>query len=182
LEQVELAGGRSALLDAAHNPAGAEALAAFLAQRGVRPPLVFAAMRDKDARGILTALLPYISSLVLTRATTARSADPQTLLDIALALAPDAHVYTADSVRSALSHAWKLSPDIVVAGSIFLLGDVLQELERTYSPRSSTASETASFPLPDRRSAARVRGPAVRSISDQRSRLRHQSGHAGSAG
>ena len=40
-------------------------------------------------------------------------------------------MYTADSVRSALSHAWKLSPDIVVAGSIFLLGDVLQELERT---------------------------------------------------
>jgi folylpolyglutamate synthase/dihydropteroate synthase len=79
----------------------------------------------------LTALLPYISSLVLTRAATARSADPQTLLDIALALAPDAPVYTEDSVRSALSHAWKLSPDIVVAGSIFLLGDVLQELERT---------------------------------------------------
>ncbi|HEX7796376.1 MAG TPA: folylpolyglutamate synthase/dihydrofolate synthase family protein [Vicinamibacterales bacterium] len=131
LEHVELAGGRSALLDAAHNPAGAEALARFLAQRGVRQPLVFAAMRDKDARGILTALLPYTSSLVLTRATTARSADPQTLLEIALALAPDAPVYTEDSVRTALSHAWKLSPDIVVAGSIFLLGDVLQELERT---------------------------------------------------
>jgi dihydrofolate synthase/folylpolyglutamate synthase len=131
LEHIELTGGRSALLDAAHNPAGAEALAAFLAQRGVRQPLVFAAMRDKDARGILTALLPYISSLVLTRATTARSADPYALRDIAAALAPDTPVYTADSVPSALSHAWKLSPDIVVAGSIFLLGDVLQELERT---------------------------------------------------
>ena len=131
LERVELADGRSALLDAAHNPAGAAALAAFLAQRGVRRPLVFAAMRDKDARGILAALLPYISSLVLTRATTARSADPHALLEIASALVPDTPVYTADSVRSALSHAWKLSPDIVVAGSIFLLGDVLQELERT---------------------------------------------------
>lgn len=131
LERVELADGRSALLDAAHNPAGAAALAAFLAQRGVRRPLVFAAMRDKDARGILAALTPYISSLVLTRATTARSADPHALLEIASALVPDTPVYTADSVRSALSHAWKLSPDIVVAGSIFLLGDVLQELERT---------------------------------------------------
>ena len=44
-----------------------------------------------------------------------------------------------------------------------------------------TDNETAFFPLPDRRSAACVRGPAVRSISDQHSRLRHQSGHAGSA-
>ena len=79
----------------------------------------------------MAALLPYVSSLILTRATPARSADPDTLREIALALAPDAPVYTADSVRSALSHAWKLNPDIVVAGSIFLLGDVLQELERT---------------------------------------------------
>jgi dihydrofolate synthase / folylpolyglutamate synthase len=131
LEHVRLTGGRSALLDAAHNPAGAEALAAFLAQWSVRQPLVFAAMRDKDARGILTALLPHISSLIVTRATTARSADPHTLLEIASALAPEVPVYTEDSVSGALTHAWKLSPDIVVAGSIFLLGDVLQELERT---------------------------------------------------
>jgi folylpolyglutamate synthase/dihydropteroate synthase len=36
-----------------------------------------------------------------------------------------------DSVSDALARAWKLSPHIVVAGSIFLLGDVLQELQRT---------------------------------------------------
>jgi hypothetical protein len=50
---------------------------------------------------------------------------------MASALAPQVPVYTENSVRGALAHAWKLSPHIVVAGSIFLLGDVLQELERT---------------------------------------------------
>src|SRR5262245_57308808 len=81
LEHIRLADGRSLLIDAAHNPAGAEALAAFLAPRGVRRPLVFAAMRDKDARGILAALLPFVSALVLTRAANPRSADPHSLLE-----------------------------------------------------------------------------------------------------
>jgi dihydrofolate synthase/folylpolyglutamate synthase len=132
LEHIRLAGGRSLLLDAAHNPAGAEALAAFLAARGGRQqPLVFAAMRDKDVRGILAALVPCVSDLVLTRASNPRSADPRSLLDIASALTSELPMHVEDSVRDALARAWQLSPHIVVAGSIFLLGDVLQELQRT---------------------------------------------------
>jgi dihydrofolate synthase/folylpolyglutamate synthase len=131
LEHILLAGGRSLLLDAAHNPAGAEALAAFLAARGGRQPLVFAAMRDKDVRGILAALVPCVSGLVLTRASNPRSADPRSLLDIASALTSELPMHVKDSVSDALARAWQLSPHIVVAGSIFLLGDVLQELQRT---------------------------------------------------
>ena len=131
LEHIRLAGGRSLLLDAAHNPAGAEALATFLAARDVRQPLVFAAMRDKDVRGILAALVPHVSGLVLTRASNPRSADPRSLLEIASALPSGLPMDVEDSVSDALARAWKLSPHIVVAGSIFLLGDVLQELQRT---------------------------------------------------
>jgi dihydrofolate synthase/folylpolyglutamate synthase len=131
LEHIRLADGRSLLLDAAHNPAGADALGAFLAHQGVRRPLVFAAMRDKDVRGILAALLPHISDLVLTRASNPRSTDPRTLFEIASTLAPEASLYIDDVVGDALTHAWQLSPHIVVAGSIFLLGDVLKELQST---------------------------------------------------
>jgi dihydrofolate synthase/folylpolyglutamate synthase len=131
LEHIHLADGRSLLLDAAHNPAGAEALAAFLAQEGVRHPLVFAAMRDKDLRGILAALIPHVSDLVLTRASHPRSTDPHTLRDIASALSPGGSLFIENSVADALAHAWQLSPHIVVAGSIFLLGDVLKEIGRT---------------------------------------------------
>jgi dihydrofolate synthase/folylpolyglutamate synthase len=131
LERISLASGRTLLIDAAHNPAGAEALAAYLANRTVRHPLVFAAMRDKDVRGILAALVPQVSALVLTRASNPRSADPHSLVAVTRALAPTLPIQVEDSVSAALAHAWKLSPDIVAAGSIFLLGDVLKELGRT---------------------------------------------------
>jgi dihydrofolate synthase/folylpolyglutamate synthase len=88
-------------------------------------------MRDKDVRGILTALVPHVSGLVLTRASNPRSADPQALLEIASPLTAGLPIAIEDSVSDALGRAWELSPDIVVAGSIFLLGDVLKGLQRT---------------------------------------------------
>ena len=131
LERITLANGRSLLIDAAHNPAGAEALAAFLAQEAIGQPLVFAAMRDKDVRGILAPLVPHVSALVLTRASNPRSADPRTLWDSARTITPTLPIYIEESVSAALTQAWKLSPHIIAAGSIFLLGDVLKELGRT---------------------------------------------------
>ena len=54
LDLRRLPDGRELLLDAAHNPAGAAALASYLqAWSNDRLPLVFAAMRDKDADGML---------------------------------------------------------------------------------------------------------------------------------
>ena len=53
------------LLDAAHNPAGAAALASYLkVGTGIRPPLVFAAMRDKDIGGMFAGLLPAVGQLI----------------------------------------------------------------------------------------------------------------------
>ena len=132
LERIALADGKSILIDAAHNPAGADALAAFLAAQGtVRQPLVFAAMRDKDVHGILAPLVPHLSALVLTRASNPRSAETRTLMDTARTLTPTLPIYSEESVSGALAQAWKLNPDILAAGSIFLLGDVLKELRRT---------------------------------------------------
>jgi dihydrofolate synthase/folylpolyglutamate synthase len=133
LERIVTAEGNEALLDAAHNPAGAAALASYLtmlnAEAGEdRRPLVFAAMRDKDVDGILRALLPVVSAIVVTRATPARSADPQSLADAARRIAPTVEVQVAATARDALAAAWRRSPRIVVAGSIFLLGDVIEAL------------------------------------------------------
>jgi dihydrofolate synthase/folylpolyglutamate synthase len=130
LERIVLRGGREALLDAAHNPAGAAALASYLSERGVVRPLVFAAMRDKDASGMLHALLPKVSPVIMTRASNARSADPRDLAVLAREVSPDTRVVATDSVGEALSAAWHVAPQIVVAGSIFLLGDVLSEIKR----------------------------------------------------
>ena len=132
LDVRRFADGREAILDAAHNPAGATALASYLKMRpGDRPPLVFAAMRDKDIDAMLRALVPAVGALVLTRASTRRAADPAALAARARAVAPELPVLVEPSPHDALAAAWRLSRRIVVAGSIFLLGDVLRDLDRT---------------------------------------------------
>jgi dihydrofolate synthase/folylpolyglutamate synthase len=132
LELRRLADGREALLDAAHNPDGAAALAAYLGTiEKVRRPVVFGAMRDKDAAGMLAALAPVASVFVLTRASNARSADPSSLATAAEASAPGVRVVVEAAPRDALAAAWSVSPRIVVAGSIFLLGDVMIEINRS---------------------------------------------------
>lgn len=131
LDRRNLSDGREVLLDAAHNPAGAAALASYLNEHATgRLPLVFAAMRDKDVDGMLRALLPSVGSLVLTRASNRRSADPEVLAEHARRLAPDLPLTIAISPAEALDIAWESSPRIIVAGSIFLLGDVMKEIGR----------------------------------------------------
>jgi dihydrofolate synthase/folylpolyglutamate synthase len=128
LDIRRMADGREALLDAAHNPDGAAALAQFL--RGSpfeSAPLVFAAMRDKDADGMLRALTPVVGHVVVTRASHARSGDPAELGARVRAVAPSMPVTLTHSASEALETAWRISPRIVVAGSIFLLGDVMKE-------------------------------------------------------
>jgi dihydrofolate synthase/folylpolyglutamate synthase len=127
-----LADGREALLDAAHNPAGAAALASYLhgwhgGQR--RLPLVFAAMRDKDLAGMFAALLPEVASVIVTRATTPRAAAPDELAAIVRGIDPGKPVIVASTPQEALDEAWRVSRRIVVAGSIFLLGDVMKLID-----------------------------------------------------
>jgi dihydrofolate synthase/folylpolyglutamate synthase len=127
LDLRRLPDGRELLLDAAHNPAGAAALASYLeSDARARQPLVFAVMRDKAIADMFAVLLPRVSRLVVTRASNARSAEPEMLADIARATAPELAIAIEPRVEDALASAWRGSPRIVVAGSIFLLGDVLK--------------------------------------------------------
>jgi len=128
LDQRRLPDGRELLLDAAHNPAGAAALASYLTAESQRRPLVFAAMRDKDIDGMFRILLPAIGAAVMTRASNPRSADPGMLADSARTIAPALPIAIEPSSTDALAAAWRMSPRIVVAGSIFLLGDVMRQL------------------------------------------------------
>ena len=74
LELIQLDDGRQVLLDAAHNPEGARALAAYLQRwHPERPPLVIGVMRDKDVEEILGTLLPHVSSVIATAAPTPRA-------------------------------------------------------------------------------------------------------------
>ncbi len=130
LQLVDLPKGRQALLDAAHNPAGARSLAEYIGE--VYPgglPLVFAVMEDKDRRGMLDALLPHATRVVLTRAPTPRSAEPSAVLPDVTALRPSLRVEIEPDPRRALELALSDAPVACVAGSIFLLGSLLPFLE-----------------------------------------------------
>jgi dihydrofolate synthase/folylpolyglutamate synthase len=118
------------VLDGAHNPAGARALAASLrAYFPGRPlTLILAISQDKDARAMIEALAPLAERVVLTRASTARAAEPAALR--ALVPAGPRGVATAESAGEALDLARRppASPAICVAGSLFLVADVLRSL------------------------------------------------------
>jgi dihydrofolate synthase / folylpolyglutamate synthase len=135
LDRVDAGGGRSALLDAAHNPAGARALATFLARAGgPRPPLVFAASRDKDVAAMIRALAPAVGPIVVTAFGDARAMPCEELAtQVRLALGSGAaadRVVIAETPAAALDAAWRVADRIVVAGSIFLLGEVYRRLGR----------------------------------------------------
>jgi len=118
------------VLDGAHNPAGARALARSLRELfGDQPlTLVIGISEDKDARAILAALVPLARRVVLTRASNPRAADPRAL---AAALPPTAaSIDVAASAAEALGMAMRgaTTPIICVAGSLFLVGDALAAL------------------------------------------------------
>jgi dihydrofolate synthase/folylpolyglutamate synthase len=117
--------GTSVLLDAAHNPAGARALAAYLAE--THPgglPIVFGAMRDKDVPGMLAALAPVATRFTLTRARTPRACPPARLDEAASEAAPAVPREVVEDLEEAVTRARARAPFVCVAGSIFLVGDV----------------------------------------------------------
>ena len=90
---IEVAGGRRVLLDAAHNPAGAYALAAYVRREFPEAlPIVFGALRDKDAAMMLKALLPVASRIVLTEPPSARARPAEELAAIVREISPEATI------------------------------------------------------------------------------------------
>jgi dihydrofolate synthase/folylpolyglutamate synthase len=128
LEEFQ-AGGSRVLLDAAHNPAGARALATFLREAGWTDcALVFAAMRDKDVTGMLAELVPLCGVIVCTTAPTPRAAPADELAATARELFPGGTVESIGDFAAALARACSLRTHVVVAGSIFLIGPVRDNL------------------------------------------------------
>jgi dihydrofolate synthase/folylpolyglutamate synthase len=123
-------GGRSLLVDGAHNPGGAAALAAYL--REVYPaglPLVFGVMADKDIEGMLAPLVPFARPLVVTRAPGRRAAQPDRVAEAARALGMPEVIVVAD-IAPAIHAAWGRGDTAVVAGSLYLAGAVLSLIGR----------------------------------------------------
>jgi dihydrofolate synthase/folylpolyglutamate synthase len=117
--------GYDVLIDGAHNPAGAEALASYLAETyGRRLPIVFGAMRDKKVDRVIRALAGAASCLLCTAAATSRAASSSDLAALAKELAPDVAVRDMPAPMTALAEAVTLGTPVVVAGSLYLAGEI----------------------------------------------------------
>lgn len=111
------------LLDGAHNPAGARALAEhldrFYAGRSVT--LVFGAMKDKAVEEVLGTLAPRAANVILTRPDTLRAMDPD---EIARRV-PHPRQRVIPGVPAALAAALTGDPSrlVLVTGSLYLVGE-----------------------------------------------------------
>ena len=114
--------GADVLLDAAHNPAGARALAAYLHSTGwTRVALVIGVMRDKDAGNMLLPLLPLADRVICTTPPSPRAQTAAALADLVRSLGAD-NVRAISDPEAALRTACRDAGRVVAAGSIFLIG------------------------------------------------------------
>ncbi len=126
------------VVDGAHNPEAIEALVETWREvfGKVKASLVFAALRDKDAGQLLRELRPIADEVWLVPVNNARGMPPAELRPPAEA-AGFAAIHEG-SVAESLSAARASGLPVLVAGSLFLAGEVLALLQGTAKPLTST--------------------------------------------
>lgn len=120
-------------IDAAHNPHGANALGAALDRDFDFARLigVLSIFADKDATGILTALEPYLTEVVITQNSSPRALDAYDLAETARDIFGEERVHVADNLPGAYAQAVELAEDaevqsgsgIIITGSVVTAGD-----------------------------------------------------------
>jgi dihydrofolate synthase/folylpolyglutamate synthase len=111
------------VLDGAHNPAGARALARhirdFYSERRVW--LIYGAMRDKSVQEITEILFPLASHVIVTAPGFARALRPKALVEAS----DHPSIQVARDVRAALEMVSAADPSDVVfiTGSLYLVGE-----------------------------------------------------------
>lgn len=130
--------GPTVILDAAHNPHGAQALAAALAEEFTFDALVgvVGVLADKDAAGLLGALEPVLDKVVVTEASTPRVMAVDDLAAIAVEVFGEDRVLIAPTLPDAIDTAIAEVDDpnatggtgVLVTGSVITAGQARQLL------------------------------------------------------
>jgi dihydrofolate synthase / folylpolyglutamate synthase len=127
------------LIDGAHNPAAAAALAQALKrtllQKYKKIIMILGVMNDKDIKGIMEPLLPLASHIICTSPAGSRAASAETLAEVAASLGFPAAQMTR-TVKEALGIATQIAmhqapsttPLIVVTGSFYTAGETKEML------------------------------------------------------
>jgi dihydrofolate synthase/folylpolyglutamate synthase len=123
--------GERTILDGAHNPAAALQLAAtWRAEFGdAKATLIFAAMRDKDVRGVLAALRPIAARVLAVPVENSRACRAEELCSTLRAVDPGCRCEPHENLASALTSASRHPERILITGSLFLVGEALASLD-----------------------------------------------------
>ena len=116
------------LADGAHNPDGASTLAQYLASlpRDRRRTLVLGGGSDKDIRAVAVALAPQVDRVLTTAGSHAKARSPwevaKELVGLSVPVTP------AGTLAEALNAARTGGDLVIVAGSLYLVGDARDHL------------------------------------------------------
>jgi dihydrofolate synthase/folylpolyglutamate synthase len=126
----------SVIIDAAHNPAAANALAKslkkYFLEKQKKIIIIIGIMADKDVKGVMEPLLPLASEIILTAPAYSRAASPENLAGVAASLGYT-NIHTVPSVKDALemamrdrcnsTHGTQHSALTVITGSFYTIGE-----------------------------------------------------------
>jgi dihydrofolate synthase / folylpolyglutamate synthase len=135
-------GSPTVILDGAHNPAGAAALAAALEEAFTfdRLVAVVAVLDDKDAAGLFQVLDPVVTSVVVTQNSSPRALPVDDLAAVAVEVLGDARVEVAPRLDDAIEAAVTTAEEERVGGSgVLVTGSIV------------TVGEARTLLAPDRR-------------------------------
>jgi dihydrofolate synthase/folylpolyglutamate synthase len=119
------------VLDAAHNPHGAEVTAAALEDSFSFSPLVgvIGVMGDKDVEGVLAAFEPHLEHLVVTQSSSDRAMRASRLAEMAVPIYGEDRVSVvpvlADAIDAAAALAEGGSSDSLSSGAVLVTGSVV---------------------------------------------------------
>lgn len=114
------------ILDGAHNPEGVHALADELLglRQGRKIRLLFATMADKEWQLMVATLAKLADEMIFTRVAMERSADPELLAKTIPIPVPNRVIQDSQTAFAALLDSAQPDDIVVVAGSLYLLGEV----------------------------------------------------------
>lgn len=123
------------LVDAAHNPAGVEALVAGIQEAFSFERLVgvVGILQDKDAEQILSGLEPLMDDIVVTRSSSSRAQDVDDLAEVAREVFGEDRVHVVERLDEAIARAVELSEaaaegsptgaGVIVTGSVTMAAE-----------------------------------------------------------
>ncbi|HEY8913182.1 folylpolyglutamate synthase/dihydrofolate synthase family protein [Lacisediminihabitans sp.] len=125
------------IIDAAHNPDGAESLTKAIASYFTfdEVGIVLGVLADKDARGIVSALVPITTRFFVTASSSDRAVPVDDLTPIVFELAGEKATDSFDSAQDAIDAAreWAAQEPrrgVVITGSITLIGEAITLAEQ----------------------------------------------------